>query len=106
METWMILLGPILFLALTIDPISAEKNDSQVLPETELARSLKEAEELWIKGDKAERDHALPKFERLLPQIESAVGKDSPIVGLVLFRIGFLYTIRGDHESAVSNLER
>ena len=80
-----------------------EQNENPEPSAVELARLLKEAEELWIKGDAAQ---GIPKFESLLPQIERAVGKDSPTVGLVLFRIGFLYSMRGDHERAVSNLER
>ena len=37
---------------------------------------------------------------------ELVFGKDSPAVGLVLFRIGFLYCERGDFERAVPYLER
>jgi CHAT domain-containing protein/Tfp pilus assembly protein PilF len=97
-----VLLGPILTLALTIHPIFAGNNDS---PESsaEIIELLKEANPLWLKGD---AQHGIPKYESLLPQIERAFGKDSPTVGLALFRIGFLYSARGDHERAVSNLEK
>ena len=97
------MLSPILFLALSIYPIFAGNNDSQESSAAEIATSLKEAEELWHKGDDVQ---GIPKFENLLPQIERTVGEDSPIVGLVLFRIGFLYSARGDYEQAASYLER
>jgi CHAT domain-containing protein/Tfp pilus assembly protein PilF len=69
----------------------------------ELAELLKEANGLWLKGDAT---NGIPKYEQLLGQIETAYGKDSPMAGLVLFRIGFLYSGQGDFEKALPNLER
>src|SRR4030095_6290679 len=99
-----ILFIPILILALSVRPVFGS---DKLSPENAqaLVGSLKEADELW---KKPHRDAAilLSKYEHLLPEIERAFGKDSPQVGGALFRIGFLYTLRGDHERAVSNLER
>ena len=64
-ESWSILLGPILFLALTIHPLFAGNNDSPESSDAEIIRLLKEANESWLKGDAI---RALPKYENLLPQ--------------------------------------
>src|SRR5262245_40959077 len=103
MECRPILLGLILFLALTIHPLFAETNDSPESSDAEIIRLLTEANEAWLRGDTVQ---ALPKYEHLLPQIERAVGKDSTAAGVILFRIGLLYSLRGDHVRAVSNLEK
>src|SRR5262245_51751321 len=100
---WSILLGPILFLFLTIHPICAGNADSPESSDEEIIRLLKEANESWLKGDSI---GALPKYENLLPQIERAVGKDSTPVGLILYRIGFLYSKRGDFDRALPYIER
>ena len=97
-----ILLG-LLTLALTVHPICAGNNDSQESSASETTRLFKEAEELRLKGDGAQ---AIPKFEKLLGQIEVVFGKDSPTVAFVLSRLGFLYSARGDFERAVPYLER
>ena len=98
-----ILLGPISTLALTIHPIFAGNNDSPKSSAAEMRRGLRRLSELWFKQDAAQ---GIPKFENLLAQTELVFGKDSPAVGLVLSRIGFLYSKRGDFERAVPYLER
>src|SRR5882724_4036104 len=101
--SWSILLSPILFLVLTSHPICAGNADSPESSDAEIIRLLKEANESWLKGDSI---RALPKYENLLPQIETAVGKDSTTVGLVLYRIGLLYSKRGDFDQALPYMER
>jgi tetratricopeptide (TPR) repeat protein len=68
-----------------------------------LMESLKEANELWLKGDAT---NGIPAYNRLLGPIEKTFGKDSATEGLVLFRIGFLHAAQGDFESALPYLER
>ena len=99
----LILLGPILTLALTIQPIFAGNNDSPQSSAAEITRLLNEANEFWLKADAS---NGIPKYEYLLREIEKTSGKDSAQVGLVLFRIGFLYQIKGENEKAVSNFQR
>src|SRR5215470_17636973 len=101
-----ILLGPILTLALTIHPLFAGNNHSPESSEADFTKLLKQAEEakeLWLKGD---TDKGIPKFENLLGQTELVFGKNSPSVGLVLYRLGFLYSKRGDFERALPYIER
>jgi CHAT domain-containing protein/tetratricopeptide (TPR) repeat protein len=98
---WLFPLICILTMSLNFYPASAA--DTGAGTSAELAELLKEANGLWLKGDAT---NGIPKYERLLGQIETAYGKDSPTVGLVLFRIGFLYSVQGDFEKALPNLER
>ena len=70
---------------------------------TELADLLEEANGLWLKSDAS---NGIPKYERLLGQIEKEFGKDSSIEGLVLYRIGFLHAKLGNFEKALRYLER
>jgi CHAT domain-containing protein len=95
-----------LTLALTIHPICAGNNDRPEPSDAEFARWLKEAEEakeLWLKQD---TDKGIPKFKSLLGHAELVLGKDSPVVGLVLYRLGFLYSKRGDFDRALPYIER
>ena len=70
---------------------------------TKWRKEAAEANELWLKRD---TEQGIPKFENLLGHTELVFGKDSPVVGLVLYRIGFLYCKRGDFERALPYLER
>jgi CHAT domain-containing protein len=100
------LLGLILFLALSIYPILAGNNNSPEPSAAEIAkwqREFDEAKELWLKQD---TNQGIPKSENLLRQTELVYGKDSPEVGVVLYRIGFLYCKRGDFERALPYIER
>jgi tetratricopeptide (TPR) repeat protein len=69
---------------------------------TKLIKEAEEANELWLKQD---TDQGIPKYENLLGHIELVFGKDSPQVGVVLYRIAFLYSKRGDFERALPYLE-
>src|SRR5207237_6835848 len=87
-------------------PIFAENNDSREPSAGEITKWQKELEEvkkLWVKQD---TDKGIPKSESLLSQTELVFGKDSPVVGVVLYRIGLLYGKRGDFDRAVPYLER
>ena len=97
-----ILSVPILILALIVRPVFGGDNLSRENAQ-ELVQALSEANEFWLKADAT---LGIPKYEYLLPQVEKAFGKDSPQVGIIVFRIGFLYSVRGDYEKAVSNLEK
>ena len=68
-----------------------------------IAEELNEANELWLKGNAAE---GIPRYERALVRIGAVFGTNSPQSGLVLFRIGFLYTTQGKFEIALPILER
>ena len=70
---------------------------------TDLQESLAEANKAWLKGNAAV---GIPEYERILGQAEKAFGSNSPVVGRVLFRIGFLYSTRGEFERALPILER
>ena len=78
-------------------PASTNVQESQPA----LDQSLKEANQLWLKED-AKRG---PAYEHLLPEVEKVYGKESPIVGLVLFRIGFSHAAQGNFEAALPELE-
>src|SRR5205823_11119688 len=89
-----------------IHPIFAGNNDSREPSPAEITKWQKEAEEakeLWLKQD---TDQGIPKFENLLGHTELVFGKDSTAVGLVLYRIGFLYCKRGDFQRALPYIER
>jgi CHAT domain-containing protein len=104
--SWPILLRPILTLALTIHPLCAGNDNSREPSAAEITKWQKEAEEakeLWLKQD---TDKGIPKSENLLRHTELVFGKDSPLVGVVLYQIGFLYCKRGDFERALLYLER
>jgi CHAT domain-containing protein/tetratricopeptide (TPR) repeat protein len=72
-------------------------------PQPQLAESLTQANELWLKSD---AQHGIPKYESLVPQVEKAFGRDSPMLSLIFFRLGSLYYNRGDPWRAISDLEK
>jgi tetratricopeptide (TPR) repeat protein len=100
-RNWLFQLICIFTMSFNFQPASAA--DTGAGTSAELAELLKEANGLWLKGDAT---NGIPKYEQLLGQIETAYGKDSPTAGLVLFRIGFLYSGQGNFEKALPNLER
>jgi CHAT domain-containing protein/tetratricopeptide (TPR) repeat protein len=100
------LLGPIIFLALTSYPTFAENDDGRGRSAEEVTKwqkELEEVKELWLKQD---TDKGIPESENLLSHTELVFGKDSPEVGIVLYRIGFFYCKRGDFERALPYIER
>lgn len=72
-------------------------------PSVRLEESIKQANELWLKGDAPK---AIPLYESLLPEAEKVYGTESRIKGLVLFRIGFLYLGKGQFEKGIAFLEK
>lgn len=100
-RNWLFSLVCILTMCMNFQPALAADTGAGASPE--LAELLKEANELWLKGDAT---NGIPKYEGLLGRIEKEFGTDSSVEGLVLFRIGFLHARQGNFEQALPYLER